>query len=719
MLNAAHAQPRTPAEHKVVVVVANRLVLSDFQDPSLHSLNSLYNNSSAGLISPNCQGWKNEWSVMLTAGSGTGCRGGSFIRECFDSHEVVPDENRRAGDVYTSRTGHKAVDGSAVFLNPGLADRANAELTRPIQIGALGEALHAAGKKTCVVGNADIAPLSPDRSPAVLAMDSTGKIDVGLLASTNSKSDCGLCSDTDALTQAVDKGLRQADLIVVNFGDTTRLNEMKPVISDTAYASHRKKVMQGLDEFIGELTKLIGPYDRFVVVSFSPPSSDTWNQLTPIMVFPKLNQASMLYSPTTRTHGLIAASDFAPTILSLMELQPSGDMLGRPAVPVSTSTSLSDLDNRVTIHRNIWRPVLWVFGIIGIVSFTGAALLSAFRLRVPRWTPTALRLIMLAGSTGPLAMLLAVLAPVGAVTHISAIFGGVVLFTLIAAIFGFSISRTTTAHARSILVVFILTITAILIDACTNGSLARFAMPSACQVSGFRYYGIGNEYAGMLISMGAMVALFSNKRKWFVPGLGLITLIALGSGALGANYGATLVTVLTFGLVSVAVWRGGFGARHVVGIMLLSFALVMLLALVDARLFGAAGSHAGRATSLTERLGPGYIFDLVGRKILINLGIAGMKHVKGVFFAFVPFLVLWFYFIQGKVKQMLKGTPIFAGLKGILIGSIGALLFNDSGIVFATIMVVMMVLVLLYSLLENSERAGDAEPVEQEGTAVV
>ena len=116
---------------------------------------------------------------MLTANAGSPCRGGGYLKEFYNADETLPD-GTLAGDAYAVRTGRKAPKGSAVFLGIGQALRDMAKLSSvPAKLGALGDALHAAGLKTGVAGNADMPPDVIDRSAAVLAMDSRGIVDAG------------------------------------------------------------------------------------------------------------------------------------------------------------------------------------------------------------------------------------------------------------------------------------------------------------------------------------------------------------------------------------------------------------------------------------------------------------------------------------------------------------------------------------------------------------
>ena len=667
-------------------------MLSDLGHPNLPSITRLLTLGSVGLISPNCQKPRSENSVLMTASAGASCSGGPFVEEFYDAGGTVAITSENAGKAYTARTGRRVPAGSAVFLGLGQAMRAIGEDGRPVQLGAIGDALHRAGMKTCVIGNSDLDRENPNRSVAVLAMDSRGLIDIGRLSAPVGPTDaCGFPIRADRLADAAIQCLRSAELVVVNFGDSTRLDEMKISLSDKAYAEHKIEMMFRLDNLVG---RLMAARDRglctgIVLVSFSPPQTGYWNRLTPIVALFHDKQPNLLTSDATRTRGLIAASDFPSVVkgglgLSSSELFTSGPL-----------DVVRGMDTRVTANHTLILPMLWVFSGIGVLSLTVSALLIAFRRPISRRLSFGLRLGLLVTACACLAMLLAVIGPPGVTGYAGA--------TLICALM-ISLLVLLAARPAAILTAYGLTVLAIIADGLTGCNLCKFALPSSYQLSGMRYYGIGNEYGAALVSMSALVALFSpvNRRVMAAAVLGLVTVVVLGAGSLGANYGDTAAAVVTFGLILVALRRGGFGARHVIGVLVLGALVSVAFAYADWRISGPSGTHGARIIGA----GVDGILGLAARKALMNARIASSHTAQQAFLAFVPFVGLWFWKIQPKVKQMLAGDDrLVAGLKALAVGAVAALVMNDSGIVMAGIMISMTVLALVYSLLEDGKYA--------------
>ncbi len=699
---------------KLVVVVANRLLLDDLIDAKLPTISKMLRGGAVGLVSPNCTGPKTEYSVMATANAGSPYRIGSCVREFYNCDETLSD-GTKADVAYAIRTGHKPPNGAAVFVAIGQALRDSANLnSAPAKMGALGDELHAAGIETSVFGNADILPDTTNRSAAVLAMDSRGIVDSGHCILYPNSENLGLRQSSAQSPSKNKISAASSKFAVIYFGTSTQLDDMKPNMSDIAYAAHKKEMLAELDLLLqGLVCNADAGNIKLILVSFSPPQGPSWDEISPIVVYPA-EKPGVLTSATTRTQGLIAASDFAPTALALIGVIQSRNMIGRPASVVPDSYAIKKLQKmseRVTANQQLLLPVGVGMAIIGALVFTSAALIIAFGLKVSRRVKILIEAAFVTGACVPAALLLAVIAPAGTVGYLA----GTALSLAALAIICFALSaiifKKMTLRATPVIVAYAITCIIILVDAVTGCNLCKFTALSSFQITAMRFYGIGNEYAGLLIGMAAPAVLFATRKPWPVAIVALAILLSLGLGNFGANYGGTAAAVVTFGLMFMAAAKKRFSARHIGIAFVAAVAAVTLFALLDWKLAGVAGSHAARATGFTDKLGGGYLESLAMRKVLFNLKTTFSVKGISVAIAFAPFLALWFWGVQGKVRKLFeqpacakqKGCCELAGLKAIMVGAAAAYLLNDSGIVFAAIMIAMTVLVLLYSLLEDTK----------------
>ena len=355
--------------------------------------------------------------------------------------------------------------------------------------------------------------------------------------------------------------------------------------------------------------------------------------------------------------------------------------------------------------------MLWTFALTGTISFALIGALTALPLSVPPRACLALKLGLVVSACAPVSMLLAAAAPSGVAGY------AVGTVAAVAAVAGISfagarlLSRKTSMRALPVLIAFSITVVAVIIDSLAGGTLCKFALPSSYQLTGLRFYGIGNEYTGSLIAMGAVVCLFIEgrgrrcSRGVLTLVVGALVTLVLGVGRFGANYGGVVAAVIIFGLAWWAIRRGRFGARHVLGVFLLSAVIVFSMAVIEWRWEQAAGSHAGRAIGILEQSGIGFAVAIAARKAAVAFDLMGSKQAQWGVAIFVPFLVLWFYGAKDKVREMFKSDGrLIWGLRGVIIGCVVAFLMNDSGLVFAAIMASMTMLILLYSLLEEKER---------------
>ncbi|MDH7602822.1 MAG: hypothetical protein QHI38_11810 [Armatimonadota bacterium] len=693
---------------RVVIIVANRLTLSDFTDPQLKlpNVSRLINEGAVGLLSPNCEHPRSENAVLMTASAGYRCPGGEFVAEFYDSDETIPQTGETAAAAFRICTGRVAPAGSALFLGYGSTLRAIRESGLPARFGRVGDVVHKAGGVTCVVGCADIDPLNLNRAVAVLAVGSNGIIDIGRLRLPGGRVDeCLQAANVDLLTRTTLSSLRRAHLVVVNFGESAVLDSIKLHLSDSAYQTHRRSMLRRLDKLVGSLLdaqrrNLCG---AVVLASFSVPKNGYWNRLTPIFVWSRESKHRLLTSNTTRTTGLLAASDFPDLVESLLRppfLRPSFSLCN------GSLETIRRLDARVYVNHTLLLPLGWVFAGTAALCFTIGSLAAAFRLRVKPIVRSMLLVGLLACLAAPLAMLLVVLGPptvwlTGVLTVAVAISAALLL-------------RIACGRA-AVPVLFGVTALVIVVDALTGCGLCKFALPSSFQLEGYRYYGIGNEYAAVLVCVCAVTLLFARPsvRGKSAIALGAVVAALLGFGALGSNLGGAAAAVVTFGLMHFAFRDGQIRFRRVVCVFCAAIVTVGVLAIADWALFGDLSSHGGRLVAAALSHSYGYREPVVGgfrgivllamRKCLMNLNIASSEHAQDAYLVFAPFVALWFWKVRPELNRIVAPDARFdAGLKALVVGAATAFVLNDSGIVMAGIMLGMTAAALLYTFLDKS-----------------
>ncbi len=445
--------------------------------------------------------------------------------------------------------------------------------------------------------------------------------------------------------------------------------------------------------------KLADAYERGAVGLVSPQKEDgelTWAAAEGAGFPPR----TILTSPTTRTPGLIAAVDF-----TLGGATPQ-------AIPGRVA-DLLDFKWRIEATERSKNLVLGLFG--GLAGL--GLLLGILALSWPRLSVAAHGLISFA-TAGTVALLLSSrLAPSGSVFQAT----GFLLVSLILAV----LARIVGGRARPVRTLLRLFVLVLTLDTVFHLGLVASSPLSGFYITGIRFYGIGNEYMGLLIG-AALMSVPLGWLRWIGPAI----VVMLGLSPLGANAGgamaATVAVVMThphhpaagYPLTLAFIrpgtrrgWRGQGRGNSVspsllptkseieqgrgwgMGLAFLAALLVALgLALIERFLLPESlRSHIGRAAGG----GPELWSAIVLRKIQMNLKLAS-----------VPWTILAALGVGGGLILLARG-PVGAHVKqnaelgvrvrAALLGAGAALIFNDSGIVAALLLLAPVLLCVIES----------------------
>ncbi|MCA1683675.1 MAG: hypothetical protein LC708_00880, partial [Actinobacteria bacterium] len=242
--------------------------------------------------------------------------------------------------------------GGQVVVGPVAAIREGAGRYLPTAPGALGDALHAAGRRTAVVGNADLpeglssgfsrgsAPEEPPGgrpaalTPAAVAlMDRAGVVDAGrvghdLVLTGERSAPFAVRADPERALAATRAALETADVVLVDTGDLTRVEALESLAPEDFAARSRDRAVADADALLGRLTADLPPDVLVLVVSVVPPD-DEW-RLTPMVAAGAGVTPGYVHSPSTRRLGLVTLTDVAPTVLAALGAPVPAAMVGHP-----------------------------------------------------------------------------------------------------------------------------------------------------------------------------------------------------------------------------------------------------------------------------------------------------------------------------------------------------------------------------------------------------
>lgn len=714
----AHAAPRS----KVVMLVIPAVSLSDLASSDLPSFGMLMDRGSVGLMNSRTAGRivaeaeipndnRTPESGYLTIGAGSRAIAGLEAAKAFDRHEIV--EGAPAPVILQRLTMVDPGASEVVHTRIARLARDNSTLNHTVSVGLIGSALHKSGLRTAVIGSSDDAGIH--REAALIAMDESGLVDFGNVGPEMTMRDrgapLGVRTNELRLLREASRCIRLADFVVIELGDSARLDRDRLDIMDDIYNRQRAGTLRRMDRMLGRVMKLVDSKSTTLIVLSPYPSSyaleKSANSLCPVIVMgPRFGQG-VLTSGSTRVTGAVTNTDIAPSILAWLRVPMPPALVGRPIASRPSAlptTDLARLDKRISL-QTMSQPVLRQ-AMVTVIALV--AIVMVLWLIVPaghadrrRLFPT---LILIPAAMSPAMMLIALIPSESQLVtwvHLIVVTGAL---TAIAMLVG--------RRPLNALMILSLGASALLLGNLAAGaSVCRFSIMGYSIPEGARYYGIGNEFMGALIGsslvgIGLLLrAVRAGQRATQIALVCLLILVtmAIGSPVLGANAGGAIGAMIGFGSALVATSKKPLGARKVLGIILGIGVALAVLASLDALRGGQSQSHLGRALHGMREGGPGQIGLIVERKLAMNaflIRVSIWSRLLGVYIAGTVLALAW-----GGALSRLRPLPLHVGvaLFGAIGGTLGALVFNDSGIVAAATAFVYVWSLVLLAVLDTEQ----------------
>jgi hypothetical protein len=266
--------------------------------------------------------------------------------------------------------------------------------------------------------------------------------------------------------------------------------------------------------------------------------------------------------------------------------------------------------------------------------------------------------------------------------------------------------------ADPFLLICLTTAAVICADLAAGSPMQKTSILGYDPIAGARFYGLGNEYMGILIGSvligtAAVIPPAAKSRRVFTAAMGIVYLFIIyliAAPQLGTNVGGTIAAGSAFLVVFLLNWGVRFTWRSCLAAVL-TVALVTLFFIVyDACRPSAYQSHVGRAAELIMAGGLTEVADIVARKIEMNIKLIKFTIWSRVFLASLGILALLFYRPTGVMQGIRDRHPfLYKGLVGVVAGSIVAFVFNDSGVVAAATTMIFGAPPLIYLVLEELE----------------
>ncbi|MEW5784084.1 MAG: hypothetical protein AB1767_03195 [Bacillota bacterium] len=696
--NRAHVIDELPveeaggAERRVILLVVDRLGYRELYAGAGERLIRLLEQGALALMNVR-SGRSGSESGYLSLGASARAVAGSEGGQAFNRQEQV--EGVPAELLYRRLTG-KHVLGEVIHLHAYSLQEKNSALDYPVTVGRLGQLLSDAGLTAAVVGNADTT--APGRGAVMIAMDRAGQVPLGTVGSSVLVEDplfpFGKRADPVKTAAATGVYLERAHLVVVDFGDFSRLDQYWTQLAPAQRLAVFSAAMENLDQLLAGLLPLVKDNTVLVMVTPSTPCNRPGGSeelATLIWVSAGGPGPGLFFSPTTRRPGLITNTDLAPLIYSYLRRDSPSVSGGQSIGLISVADPpglLARFSERVELIYRQRPPLLKSYILVMIITLLAALTGLALRLKF------TMRLVLILDALMLVPLVLVVLPglirfPLPTVLLSGAVFAGSTLLLVL-------VLHPIKGKGRYLFYTVIGLATALVIigDTLTGAQLQQASLLGYDPIAGARFYGVGNEYMGVLIGstvLGttALAAVADQGHRslivlTFLPFYGLIILL-LAAPQFGANFGGTIAAAVAFGTA----WAGmaGLISRwRDLGLTIIFFLLFAAAMLWVFNLFWQPPlpSHLGNFGQMVGSRGLEGLWETAQRKLSMNWRLIRYSIWSRAFLTLLGLLVVLFFYPLGLLRRLKEEQPDLLNVAAAAVtGSTAALLLNDSGIVAA------------------------------------
>jgi hypothetical protein len=710
---AANGFAKTQQRNKFVLIVLNGITVDDLKGYS--GFREILKNSAVGLLNTKTKTKKdNATAGYLSIGAGAKALTGDNRLEIYNLSEEI--SGAKAASIYNSRIGFapKNFSDSVAILDWANILRLSYGLDQSATPGLLGDTLKRNRIKFSVLGNADYinvgdGSISNQRNIALIAADKNGFVNGHVDSSLNKKDSYapgGFRVDDRIYLRTFRNDIANNDLIFLEWGDFSRFDRETEFMIDQKISQNRRTTLKNSATFIGNILKILGrESDRYQVLITSVTQSKrmeiTKSNLTPVVLIDSnLKGSNLVSSDSTKRSGIVTNTDIAPTILKFFNKK----YAGFEGTPISFSKAERAIDQVVQMNNKIINKnrtakiMLNVYVYFLVIILIAGIYMIAFPKENAVYSGFASALIFLL--LMPLVFLVLPL--------LSSIFLSAVGFVAVGITLSVAISLLIKEKLLRLLIIFLATYFAIVGDVITGQNLIKSSILGYDPITGARFYGIGNEFMGVLLGCTVMaIAVLLQKniipglaKKIIVPVTLLITVFIIGSPVLGANFGGLIASAIGF---SYATYKflgvKKIGLKHIFSII--AFMLFALIVVIFADIGSKNGfSHGAKAIFRISNGGLYEALKIIAVKTLSNVKLVYFSiWTKLIVVTLIGFSILLMRPV-GLISQANQKYPEFMnGIKAVIVSAVAAFFFNDSGVVAAAITLIFAVVPLIYLLI--------------------
>lgn len=693
------------------VILVDKLSINDIDPTATPGIYHLTRQGAIGLASNRTLRARNTIDCSLTLGAGNLARGYKNDLLGFNKEEFVPEREKTAGQLYRSLTGIED-QGHLLLVNlPEILEGLNKEHVNTVP-GALGEILRANQLKVCVLGNGDNG-IGKMRSGIAVGMDGSGQVPLGDVGPSVCRfASSGYLSyetNYEYIFAQIENYRSQADLIIIDLSDLARLESADTALPEVS-ARERKHYLEKIDQMVARVSRQVDPdQDLMLLVGLSPAAKEMdWkNNFTPVLAYGKGFSSGILTSATSRRDYIVANTDFAPTVLKFFNLEDKQRvmigqaMTSKPERGSDNLAAASKLSADTSTANRLRPIVIKGYVILQIISIL-LALMVIFWIKKGKQVIKPLLVSMV---TIPL-----VLLPLNKISlpgDWSYVIAAVVITIVLTKLVMYFCKGSS---FKSFVAVSLITVLMINLDIILGAPMIKSSLLGYDPMTGARYYGIGNEYMGVLIGSSIAVAASiyeKYKNRWLLTIIAVFFMLEcylIAGPSLGANSDGLLTAPIAFLLTFLLLRNVKMNPRVISRLLMIVILVAAGGTFYDMQRPVEMQTHIGRAANQIVAGGWQEILLIIKRKMAMNIKLIRYTIWSYVFMVILLVVSLLLVRPVGAMQQLRQQhSYIFKGFIGIITAAFVALLVNDSGIVAASTTSIYLVFPILMLMLNIDE----------------
>jgi len=601
------------------------------------------------------------------------------------------------------------------------------------------------------------------RPAAIAAMNQYGFVRYGNINETilerSPQSPYGVRTDRESMREGLEDARRNLasgapGLVVVDSGDSYRARTFAREASTDVVQRQWNESLTTLDGIYADAREVF-PHATIIVASQATRSLTLDREgFGPIVITGPQVEPGLLISDSTQREGLVIAGDITATILRIMGLERPVYVVGcdmrttdkLPALYTPPDRALynSSLTERRDVHLDLLMKMsdtamsieatrvsvitacIWI---TVVVLLLGALVITFADKRLNRLMTRSVKMLLyaliLAVLSGPVASWLMFLiyrwpaTPREAIIQFALTTAG--LWLVAAALWIFDTRRRAALKAKRaseggvarggvfpatvsrlpIIFLSVVTTIVIVVDQLLGAPASFASFFGYSPIAAFRFYGIGNEGAAILIGsvlVGTALILDAAReagreklekhlRVWGIPVIGACITFVGASPILGASNGFTPFSVAGFAVLWILANNRQITWKSILGILVTIAGFVLFFMAIDH--LTAGQTHMIRAVDSASQGGLIELWHIIVRKAETSLRVFTVStHFSWSFAALLAYLIYMRLRPAGDFKNLIARNKYYGdAIAAVLTAGVVAVLSNDSGIVLPALMV--------------------------------